>query len=177
MSRPELPRWWRHRADRLVPESRKRVMKSDQTLAVVFLSVVILLSFHMSQDIVYGYDRSGPTNLIGILILAVFLYAALALPGRRSGYMILLLGSFFAIMMPVIHTSGPGVRTEVVKSSGGLFYLWTLIALGVSGAVSFVLSLQGLWRLERNVWRFLLWILVTVAAGGALFGSLIYFLS
>lgn len=150
-------------------------MKPDTTLTIVFLSAIVLLSFHMSQDIVYGYDPSGPTNLIGILILAVLLYATLALSGRRSGYMILLLGSFAAIMMPVIHTSGPGVREEVVKSGGGLFFLWTLVALGVSGSVSFILSLQGLWRLERSVGGFLLWTLVTVVVGGALFGSLIFF--
>lgn len=152
-------------------------MKPDITLTIVSLSTIILLTFHLSQDIVYGYDPSGPTNLVGILILAVWLYATLALSGRRSGYMILLLGSFIAAVMPVIHTSGPGVRAEVVKSDGGLFFLWTLVALGISGTVLFVLSMQGLWRIERSIRGFLLWILITVVAGGALFGSLVYFRS
>ncbi len=151
-------------------------MKPENTLTTISLSMIVLMTIHMSQDIVYGYDPSGPTNLIGILILAVWLYSALALSGRRSGYMILILGSFIATMMPVIHTSGSGVRAEVVTSGGGLFFLWTLMALGVSGSVSFVLSMQGLWRLERSLWGFLLWSLVTVGAGAALFGSLIYLL-
>ena len=150
-------------------------MKPDTTLAIVSVLAVALMAVHLSQDIVFGYDPSGPSNLTGVAILAVWLYAALALSGRRSGYMIRILGSFFAAMMPVIHMSGRGVREEVVTSGGGLFFLWTLMALGVSGGVALVLSLQGLWRLERGVWRAVLWTVVTVAAGAAFFGSLIYF--
>ncbi len=150
-------------------------MKPDTTLTILSLTMIVLLAVHMSQDIVYGYDPSGPANLSGVLILAVWLHAVLALSGRRAGFMILILGSFIAAMMLVIHLSTAGVRAEVVQSDGGLFFLWTLLALGAGGSVSLVLSAQGLWRREGNVGSFLLWSLVTVGVGAVLFGSLIYF--
>jgi len=150
-------------------------MKPDTTLTILSVLAVVLMAVHLSQDIVFGYDPSGPSNLTGVAILAVWLYAALALSGRRSGYMILVIGSFFAAMMPVIHLSGRGIRAEVLTSAGGPFFLWTMFALGVSGAVALVLSLQGLWRLEGSVWRALLWTVITIVAGAGFFGSLIYF--
>ena len=149
-------------------------MKPDTTLTLLSLFAIALEAFHLSQDIVYGYDPSGPSNLVGVLILTVWLFATLALSGRRSGYVILILGSLFAALMPVGHMMGSGVRAEVVKSAGGLFYLWTLMALGASGTVAFALSVQGLWRLERSVWRTLLWSALTIAAGAALLAFLLY---
>ena len=150
-------------------------MKPDTTLTILSVLAVVLMAVHLSQDIVFGYDPSGPSNLTGVAILAVWLYAALALSGRRSGYMILVIGSFFAAMMPVIHLSGRGIRAEVLTSAGGPFFLGTMFALGVSGAVALVLSLQGLSRLEGSGWRALLWTVITIVAGAAFFGSLIYF--
>jgi hypothetical protein len=37
-----------------------------------------------------------------------------------------------------------------VNSSGALFWVWTNIALGASGMVSFVLSALALWRTQRS---------------------------
>jgi hypothetical protein len=36
------------------------------------------------------------------------------------------------------------------NSSGGFFFIWTLIALGVTGLFSVILSARGLWSLP---WR------------------------
>ena len=66
------------------------------------------------------------------------------------------------------------VREEVVQSSGGFFFIWTMLALAMSASVSFLLSIQGMWRIKQSVMGFLLWTLVTVAAGGALFGYLVF---
>jgi hypothetical protein len=41
-------------------------------------------------------------------------------------------------------TSGAGVG-NVAKSSGGLFFVWTLVALGALATFSFLQSVRGLW--------------------------------
>ena len=40
---------------------------------------------------------------------------------------------------------GVGVASGIANSSGGFFFVWTLIALGVTALFSIVLSLRGLW--------------------------------
>src|SRR5215468_1451693 len=125
-------------------------MKSDTTLTITSLLTVVLMSLHLTDDIVRGFEPGGLMNLIGVLILAVWLYATLALAGRRSGYIILLLGSLLAAMMPVLHMSGAGVGGKIAESSGGFFFIWTLMALGVIGIFSLILSARGLWRLRRG---------------------------
>ena len=39
------------------------------------------------------------------------------------------------------------VGGEIANSSGVFFWVWTLIALGVSGSFSVILSVRGLWSL------------------------------
>jgi hypothetical protein len=53
-------------------------------------------------------------------------------------------------MIPVVHMSGPGVGGEIADSSGGYFFIWTLIALGETGTFSMILSARGVWRLCRG---------------------------
>jgi hypothetical protein len=52
--------------------------------------------------------------------------------------------------MPVIHMMGAGVGGAIAKSSGGFFFVWTLLALGVTGLFSVILSVRGLWSLQRG---------------------------
>ena len=125
-------------------------MKHDTTLTVTSLLSILLMTLHLAGDVVYGMDSGGPALLIGVLILVIWLYGALALPGRRSGYIILLLGSMFASAMPVIHTTGSGLGGEFAKSDGAFFFIWTLLALGAIGVVSFILSVHGLLSLRRG---------------------------
>jgi hypothetical protein len=40
---------------------------------------------------------------------------------------------------------GVGVASGIANSSGGFFFVWTLIALGVTALFSVVLSAHGLW--------------------------------
>jgi len=68
---------------------------------------------------------------------------------RRSGYVILLLGSLLGSGVPVIHMMGKGVGA-IAKSSGGFFFVWTLLALGVTAVFSLILSARGLWSLRRG---------------------------
>lgn len=106
---------------------------------------ILLSTFHLSDDIVRGMEKGGLSNLIAVPILVIWLYGTLALAGRRSGYVIILLGSLLASAMPVIHMTGAGVGGAIAKSSGAFFFVWTLIALGVTGLFSIILAARGLW--------------------------------
>jgi hypothetical protein len=67
---------------------------------------------------------------------------------RRSGYVIILLGSFLGLSIPVIHMMGKGVGGNIAKSNGAFFFIWTIIALGVTALFSVILSVRGLWTLQ-----------------------------
>ena len=88
--------------------------------------------------------------MVGVLILVVWLYGTLVLAERRSGYVVILLGSLLGSVVPVVHMRGAGVGGEIAKSSGGFFFVWTLIALGVTAIFSVILSARGLWSLRRG---------------------------
>ena len=116
-------------------------MKNSVMLTISFLLLILLLTFHLADDIRRGYEPGGLSNLAGgTLITVVLLYGALALFERRSGYIIMLLGGLFGLGMPVIHMMGKGVGGRIAQSSGGFFFIWTLLALGVTGLFSVTLS-------------------------------------
>ena len=120
-------------------------MKRSVMLTIASLLSILLLMLHVTDDIVRGMDKAGPANFIAIAILVVWLYGTLVLTERRPGYIITLIGGIIATVVPVIHLRGTGI-VNVVKSSGGLFFLWTLFALGVLGIFSIILSVRGLWN-------------------------------
>jgi hypothetical protein len=65
-----------------------------------------------------------------VLILVVWLYGTLVLAERRSGYIIMLLGSIGGLGILVIHMRGAGlVGGRIANSSGIFFWVCTLIAL------------------------------------------------
>lgn len=123
-------------------------MKSDLVLTIASLLSILLLTLHVTDDIVRGISPAEPANT-ALLVLGVFLYGTLMLAGRRSGYVITLLVGLFAAAMPVIHMRGARYA-ELARSNGGFFFVWTLWALGGLGVLTFVLSAQGLWRLRRH---------------------------
>ncbi len=125
-------------------------MKHKVTLMITSLLSILLFSCHWADDMVRGFERGKLENYPGILILAVWLYAALVLVERRSGYVILLLASLLGSGVPVLHMRGAGlVGGRIANSSGVFFWVWTLLALGVTSLISFVLSARGLWSLRR----------------------------
>src|SRR6476646_7691922 len=106
-------------------------MKQNVLLTIASLLSILLSTFHLSDDIVRGMEKGGASNLIAIPILVVWLYGTLALSERRSGYVIVLLGSLLGLAIPVVHMRGAGVGAQVAKfPSGGFFFVWTMIALG-----------------------------------------------
>jgi hypothetical protein len=126
-------------------------MKHNTILTVTSLLSILFFTFHMSDDIVRGFEPGGFRNVGGILIAALWLYGTLALAGRRSGYVLMLLGALLGSVIPLAHMRGVGlVGGRIANSSGILFFVWTLIALGVTASCSVVLSARGLWGLRRG---------------------------
>jgi hypothetical protein len=121
-------------------------MKPNVLLTIASLLSILLLTFHLSDDIIRGMEKGGLSNLIAVPILVVWLYGTLVLAERRSGYVIILVGSLLGLCVPVVHMKGAGVGAVVAKApSGGFFFVWTMIALGVTALFSVILSARGLW--------------------------------
>jgi hypothetical protein len=128
-------------------------MKPNVLLTIASLLLVLFLTFHLAGDIVYGFEPGGLSNLVGgVLITVVWLYGTLMLSERRSGYIIMLLGSLLSLAVPIIHMKGRGVgvTSRLANSGGHFFFVWTLIAIGVLGLFSAILSARGLWNMP---WR------------------------
>jgi hypothetical protein len=121
-------------------------MKHKAILTVTSLLSILLLSIHVTDDIVRGFDKWGFEKLSFVLILVVWLYGTLLLAERRSGHVIMLLGGLLAALMPAIHMRGTGA---FVKSSGAFFFIWTLFALGATGTLSVILAARGLRSLGK----------------------------
>ena len=124
-------------------------MKHNVMLTISSLLSILFLTFHLTDDVVRGMEPGGVKNLIGVLILVVWLYGTLVLAERRSGYVIILLGSLLGSGVPVLHMTGSGlVGGKIANSSGVFFWVWTLLALGVTALFSVILSARGLWSLQ-----------------------------
>jgi hypothetical protein len=121
-------------------------------LTIMSLLSILFFTFHLTDDIVRGFEKGGVSNLTAMPIFVVWLYGTLVLAERRSGYVIILLGSLLSLAVPVLHMKGKGVgvASGIANSSGGFFFIWTIIALGVTALFSVILSVRGLWSLP---WR------------------------
>ena len=122
-------------------------MKESVMLTIASLLSIIFLTFHLADDIVLGMEKGGLSNLIAVPILVTWLYGTLVLAERRSGYVIMLIGSILAFGMPVIHVTGSRglFAGQFTKYSGAFLFFWSFFVLGISGIFSFVLSAQALW--------------------------------
>ena len=121
-------------------------MKGNVTLSITSLLSILFFTIHWADDVVRKFATGGVSGLGGVLILTVWLYGTLVLAERRSGYIIMLLASIGGLGILVLHMSGAGlVGGRIANSSGIFFWVWTLISLGVSSAISIILSARGLW--------------------------------
>jgi hypothetical protein len=126
-------------------------MKKNVALTIASLLSILFMTFHLTDDIVRGMEPGKLSDLIALPILVVQLYGTLVLAGKRSGYVIILLGSLLELVVPVVHMKGAGVGGAIAKSNGAFFFIWTLLALGVTALFSVILSARGLW--EHLPWR------------------------
>jgi hypothetical protein len=128
-------------------------MKNSSMLTIASLLLLLFLTFHLADDIVRGFEPGGLANLIMVVIISVvWLYGTLVLAERRSGYIIMFLLSLFSVFIPYVHMKGKGVgiTSRLGYTSGHFFFVWTLLAIGVIGLFSAILSVRGLWSLP---WR------------------------
>jgi hypothetical protein len=127
-------------------------MKRSVMLTIASLLSILFFTFHLADDIVRGFEPGKLTNLTAVPIFVFWLYGALVLAERRSGYIISFLGGLFSLVVPLAHMRGKGVgiTSSLGHSSGHLFFVWTLIAIGVTGLFSVILAARGLWSFP---WR------------------------
>lgn len=125
----------------------------NQTAALVVTSLLsnLLVLLHVSDDIVRGVEPGGLKHIQTILTMGVWLYGTLALAGRRSGYIVMLLGALLGSLVSIAHMRGVGlVGGRIANTDGMLLWVFPQLLLGVTASVSVVLAAQGLWRLRGN---------------------------
>ena len=126
-------------------------MKHKTTLIITSLLSIVLFAFHWVDEISRGLEPGTVQALWGIMILVVFLYGTLALNDRQSGYIIMLILGIFGLGVLVLHMQGAGIiGRRIAGTSGIFFWVWTLIALGVTSTFNAILAARGLWSMRRG---------------------------
>src|ERR1700740_2774124 len=113
-------------------------MKQTAILTTTSLLSLLLLTLHVTDDIVRGISKAESSNT-ALVVLVVLLYGTLVLAERRSGHVIMFLVGLFAAGIPVLHMRGAHYP-EIAASTGGFFFVWTLWALGAFGGVTMILA-------------------------------------
>ncbi|MGD0050053.1 MAG: hypothetical protein ABSE42_23910 [Bryobacteraceae bacterium] len=131
-------------------------MKQTAMLTTASLLTILLMTLHLTGDILFKMSPAGLVNLFAVFVLVVQLYGTLVLSGRRAGYIIIFFGSVLGLVIPVIHMKGTrGVIGGEIGNSGQAFlFVWTILALGITSTFSVILSARALlslpWRRSRR---------------------------
>jgi len=130
-------------------------MKHNLMLTITSLLTILFVTLHLTSDTVHakvGTPEAGGKTLVLVPILVIWLYGTLVLAERRSGHIIMLVGSLLGLGMPVIHVIGAGgvFHGQIARSNPAFLFVWTLHVLAVTGMFSFILSVRGLWSLRRG---------------------------
>jgi hypothetical protein len=124
-------------------------MNNNLMLRNTSLLLLLLLTLHVVDDVVHGFDSAGLMNMIGIVVLGLLLYGTLMLHERVSGHVVMLFIALFSLLMPLVHLRSARIN-ETAQASGGFFFIWTLWALGGVGIFGIILAVQGLMNLRRD---------------------------
>ena len=116
----------------------------NRLLTITSLLSILLMSLHITDDIVRGLSPARSDNVGAVAIFVVWLLGTLPLAERVPGYIIMFLGGLFAAAMPVLHMRGARYPS-IATSDGGFFFVWTLIAVGVTGTFAVILAARALW--------------------------------
>ena len=131
-------------------------MKQTDMLTTASLLTILFMTFHLTGDILFRMAPAGLVNLFAVFIFVVQLYGTLVLGGRRAGYIIIFLGSVLGLVIPVVHMKGTRgvIGGGVGNSSESFFFVWILLALGITATFSIILSARALlslpWRRSRT---------------------------
>ena len=131
-------------------------MKQTAMLTTASLLTILLMTFHLTGDILFRMSPAGILNLFGVFVLVVQLYGTLVLGGRRAGYIIIFLGSVLGLVVTVIHMKGTRglIGGDIGNSSQAFLFVWTILALGITSTFSVILSASALlslpWRRSRR---------------------------
>jgi hypothetical protein len=131
-------------------------VKHQVSLTITSLLAILLFTFHYTHDIVLGIEPGDVSTYIGVLITVGWLYPVLVLAERKSGYLINLVFSLAAMVMPVLHMRGAGLLghgRSTLEFVPAFFWVWTTFAIVVTGAIVFLLSVHGLVSLRRGTLR------------------------
>ena len=123
-------------------------MKPNVVLTIASLLSILLITFHLSDEIARGMEPGGLNMVIPVIILAVWLYGTLVLTGRRSGHIIMLIVAIFGTGIPILHMSGVGLvgGRIAVDSSGSFFWVVQNMVLCVISLFSISLAVRLLWN-------------------------------
>ena len=122
-------------------------MKHATMLTIASLLSIVLMTFHMMADILRDENGMASYFFVTVPVMALWLYATLVLPQTRSWYVIMLVGAILALGVATIHMTGPG---SGLAKTHGAFWVWLILAQGVIGLFSLLLSVRGLWSLRGS---------------------------
>ena len=130
-------------------------MKQTYMLTTASLLTILLLTFHLTGDILFQMSPAGLSNLFAVFIFVVLLCGTLLLAGRRAGYIIIFFGWVLGLVMPVIHMKATrGLIGGIWISTQAFLFVWTPLALGITATLSVILSARALlslpWRRSRR---------------------------
>ena len=117
-------------------------MNEDKLLSRMSLLTLLLVTIHLAYDTVYGKDGMSLVGLIGcMIVMAVWLYAALLLGARSAGRVLMLLFAVLGVVVSVLHALAPGgVMGGHIAQSAGAFFVWGLIVIGAISVFTIILS-------------------------------------
>jgi hypothetical protein len=113
---------------------------------------ILLFASHWADEVSRAMEPGTVSALGGVVILVVWLSGTLVLGERRSGYIITLIGGILGLGVLILHMMGRGMLGGRIapNSSGAFFWVWTLIALGVTSTLSAILAARELWSLRSG---------------------------
>lgn len=118
-------------------------MRKNDLLALMSLISLVLLSVHVADDYIQGFDKHVVNNPYGILIFVLWGCGIFLFRERVIGQVILLLGGLFAAAMPILHLNGH-FPAEFARANGAFRFVWTLYAVGTTGALTVILAAREL---------------------------------
>ena len=126
-------------------------MSPQRTLTVTSLLTILLFTLHWADEIARGIEPGTMAAAAGMGILFVWIYATLAIGDKRSGIVLQLFFGAIGGAVPILHMQHAGwVGGRIAPNSpGALFWVWTMIAMGVCGMISAALAVRVLWSMSN----------------------------